>query len=324
MIEISEDIEVAYPVPLVWQLVSDPKVVVSCIAGASIGDEAEDGYFPARILIKSGALRVGFTSKFRVDFDENSLTGTVVATSKDSHGGTRAKTTANFEVVESGRQNSVVRMRGQVDLSGKLASIIEASAGVVVKRMMREFIAEFVKKCALIAQPSGTGQWIFEPESSIVMAAYRQLCGLVRVRETVTDLTGQAERGEDGGTNGILAFRLMGSDAWAAATASVRGRDNTVGGISRPCVQVKFSSVPGDDDQIQLNVVVTVGSQTRSFSGTGILNRSAGDALRLSCRVPISWTVNGHGSRRSPVFRRKRTAVLLLVVRMHCQGSVAG
>ena len=68
------------------------------------------------------------------------MSGRVIARGKDNQGGTRFSATMGFSVVENAeQQGSTVLIKGENEISGKLAGIVEAGAKIVIKRMSAEF-----------------------------------------------------------------------------------------------------------------------------------------------------------------------------------------
>jgi carbon monoxide dehydrogenase subunit G len=76
------------------------------------------------------------------------MQGRLSARGKDKQGGARFEATATFAVIDQpSGAGAVVSTHGQVDISGRLASIIEGGAGVVVKRMSAEFASCLSARC---------------------------------------------------------------------------------------------------------------------------------------------------------------------------------
>jgi carbon monoxide dehydrogenase subunit G len=140
MIEISERIEVPAAPKTVWDVLSDPHVVVECVPGAELGEKQEDGSFNARLVVKFGPAKVAFQAKVALELDAASMSGSVVSRGKDGIGGTRVVSTMKFKVQErTDAPGTVVPIDAQVEISGKLASLIESGASLVTKRMVRDF-----------------------------------------------------------------------------------------------------------------------------------------------------------------------------------------
>jgi carbon monoxide dehydrogenase subunit G len=77
------------------------------------------------------------------------MTGSVTARGKDSVGGTRVRATMNFGVVErTDTPGSAIPVAAEVEISGRLASMIETGANLVVKRMVGDFTERLAARCA--------------------------------------------------------------------------------------------------------------------------------------------------------------------------------
>jgi carbon monoxide dehydrogenase subunit G len=149
MIEVNERIDVPAARPVVWGLLSDPRTVVECVQGATLGEQHDDGTFDATMMVKFGPAKVTFRAKVALELDAAAMTGKVTARGKDNQGGTRFHTTMSFGVTEQAEgQGSTIPITAQVDISGKLASLVETGAKVVVKRMTADFAERFAALCS--------------------------------------------------------------------------------------------------------------------------------------------------------------------------------
>ncbi|HKA44535.1 MAG TPA: SRPBCC domain-containing protein [Burkholderiales bacterium] len=149
MIEVNERVDVASPPETVWGLLSDPHAVVECVPGATLGEQQEDGSYDAGVTVKFGPAKVVFRSKVAVEYDPAAMAGNVTARGKDNQGGARFQTAMTFKVVEqAAAQGSTILIDAQVEISGRLATIIETGASLVVKRMTAEFSERLAARCA--------------------------------------------------------------------------------------------------------------------------------------------------------------------------------
>jgi carbon monoxide dehydrogenase subunit G len=148
VIEVDEQFEVAAAPEAVWQLLADPHAVVGCVPGAAITGVAEDGTLETTLSIKFGPLTVGFQAQAVLQLDPAAKQGRLTARGKDRQGGARFQATASFGVSPAG-EGSLVNTRGEVEISGRLASLIEGGANVVVKRMATDFATCLRARCAV-------------------------------------------------------------------------------------------------------------------------------------------------------------------------------
>ncbi|MFB9833725.1 SRPBCC domain-containing protein [Actinoallomurus acaciae] len=148
LIEIAEDIAVPSPPKRVWAVVSNPADVVSCIPGAELGAAHDDGTFDGVLVARFAAIRVRFAARISLELEESEHEGRLSARGRDGQGATRFSGDATFGVVEDPTAGgSRVTVHGEVNLTGKLASLIESGAGVVISRMTKEFSAQLVERC---------------------------------------------------------------------------------------------------------------------------------------------------------------------------------
>ena len=150
MIEVNERIVVPSAPSKVWGVLSDPRAVVECVSGATLGERQEDGSYDATLVVKFGPTQVKFAAHFTLELDPATMSGIVVSKGKDSIGGTRVQARMNFSVVEQADPpGSLVPITSEVEISGRLASLIETGAKLVVKRMVGEFTGRLAERCAV-------------------------------------------------------------------------------------------------------------------------------------------------------------------------------
>ena len=152
MIEVHERFDVPSDPQTVWEVLSNPHEVVGCVPGASLGEQYEDGSYDGSLTVKFGPTRVTFRARVSLELDDPTMTGHMTAQGKDNQGGTRMKTGMSFNVTPQGSGSSVAT-DGQVEISGRLAGMIEGGASIVVNRMSSEFARNLAKRCAVETAP---------------------------------------------------------------------------------------------------------------------------------------------------------------------------
>ncbi len=138
MIEVNERIDVPAPPDEVWKILSNPRDVVDCVPGATLGEAHEDGTLDAAVVVKFGPAKVTFKAVVGMELDEATKTGQVSSKGKDNQGGTRFNAKMNFGVVDQ-PPGSAIDIKATVEITGRLASLVEGGAKLVVKYMTNEF-----------------------------------------------------------------------------------------------------------------------------------------------------------------------------------------
>lgn len=140
MIEVNQRIDVTSNPQAVWAILSNPHAVVECVKGASLGEQHEDGSYDAGLMVSFGPARVTFKARFNLELDPATMSGKVSSRGKDNQGGTRIKADMSFKVVEQPEaKGSSVLIEAKTEVGGRLASIVESGANIVVGRMTADF-----------------------------------------------------------------------------------------------------------------------------------------------------------------------------------------
>lgn len=151
MISIDERIDVPTSVPTVWAILSDPHAVVECVEGAELGEKHDDGSFDAKMGVKFGPAKVSFAANMLLNLDEAAKSGSVIAKGKDRISGTKFNTTMNFKVegqdAPADAPKSVILIKADCEITGRLSSLIESGAQLVIKRMTASFAEKLAERC---------------------------------------------------------------------------------------------------------------------------------------------------------------------------------
>jgi carbon monoxide dehydrogenase subunit G len=148
MIAVHESFAVPSDPRTVWEVVSDPGAVVGCVPGAALGEQHDDGSLDASVTVGFGPVKVRFQGRATLELDHAAMVGHVTARGRDNQGGTRVTSTMTFAVTGTPDSGSTVAIDGDVEITGKLAGMIEAGAPIVVNRIAREFASNLARRCA--------------------------------------------------------------------------------------------------------------------------------------------------------------------------------
>jgi carbon monoxide dehydrogenase subunit G len=146
MISVQERFQVPSDPETVWRIVASPDEIVPCIPGAILEERHADGSYSGSILVQFGPAKVKFKARVTYEADHVAKVGRVAGRGKDTAGGTRADIAFNFSVRPCDGGTGVSG-EGEMDIKGPLASMIEAGASVVVKRMLAEFSSNLATRC---------------------------------------------------------------------------------------------------------------------------------------------------------------------------------
>ncbi|MEQ1776822.1 MAG: hypothetical protein ABL891_23795, partial [Burkholderiales bacterium] len=83
-----------------------------------------------------------------LELDEASQSGSVTARGKDSISGTKFSTTMQFKVEgQDAPPQSTIPIKAECEITGRLSSLIESGANLVIKRMTASFAEKLAERC---------------------------------------------------------------------------------------------------------------------------------------------------------------------------------
>ena len=147
-IKIADEFVVSADRETVWQNVTDPHVVVTCVPGARItGGTIEDGLDGA-VQVSLGPTAVEFAGKLMPTFDDASHTGKVIARGADASGRTKAQGEMAFRVEAIAAGETQVTLTGSISMNGALSGFLRSGGAHIARAMIADFAAAFSKRCA--------------------------------------------------------------------------------------------------------------------------------------------------------------------------------
>jgi carbon monoxide dehydrogenase subunit G len=100
-------------------------------------------------MVKFGPAKVTFRARVALELDAAAMAGHVTTRGKDNQGGTRFHASMSFRVAEQEEApGSMILIEAKVEISGRLAMLVEGGAALVVKRMTGEFSERLAAHCA--------------------------------------------------------------------------------------------------------------------------------------------------------------------------------
>lgn len=140
---ITEKITLDAPLDAVWPLLSDPETVASCIPGATLAPDQEDGLWKGSISVKFGPTVAVFRGEAELTYDHIAHTCRIEGRGIDQRGASRAL--ANGLVSAQGDAQTELTVEGEYSVSGPLETFANAGGVHVARALLAEFAANMSK-----------------------------------------------------------------------------------------------------------------------------------------------------------------------------------
>jgi carbon monoxide dehydrogenase subunit G len=122
-----------------WDLLTDPRVVVSCVPGAKVTSIDADGTIHGALKLSLGPSETQFEGRIVPTFDHEAHTGELTGQGSDGKGRTRAAIKTSFKVEEDALDTSRFTITSEIAVSGALAGFATAGGQAVAKRLLMDF-----------------------------------------------------------------------------------------------------------------------------------------------------------------------------------------
>jgi len=138
-IEIEESLEVSAPVDRVWQFVTDPSRVVTCMPGAALDEIVDERNFLGTVKVKVGAISARYKGKIAfTEMDPVSHTVHMAAEGRETGGGT-AKGTIVMALSGEASGPTAVAITANIDLTGRIMQVGRGMIQGVSHQLFKQF-----------------------------------------------------------------------------------------------------------------------------------------------------------------------------------------
>jgi carbon monoxide dehydrogenase subunit G len=153
MVTLSEAFVIPRPPAEVWPLLSDPKLVATCIPGAELDQQAAGGPYRGTIKVKFGPTVVSFRGEVDLDYDHESRRCIIRGRGIDQRGQSRANAGGVLRV--EGSDSTKGFIEGGFSLTGPLETFARTGGVPIARALLAEFVRNMT---ALAEQGKGAAQ----------------------------------------------------------------------------------------------------------------------------------------------------------------------
>ena len=139
-IPIEKSFVVAAPAAAVWEFLTDPVKVASCLPGAAITGKEDDSTWAGTITVKVGPVTASYRGKLRFErLDAAAREAEIAASGQETRGKGGADMRMKSRVVERGPRETEVTVASDVNVVGVLAQFGRGMIQDVSDQMFRKF-----------------------------------------------------------------------------------------------------------------------------------------------------------------------------------------
>ena len=152
-IEITEKFKVTAPLGVVWEFVTQPARVVTCMPGAKLVEQLNDDTYLGQVKVKLGAITTSYEGEVVfASVDEAAHAMQLTGEGRETGGGT-AKGTVDIRLVDLGDETEMT-VEAKVDLTGK---VMQVGRGMI-KGVSRQLFKQFAKSATEQLEAPAAGQ----------------------------------------------------------------------------------------------------------------------------------------------------------------------
>ena len=145
---ISKTFQVEQPVDKVWDYISNPTKIVTCMPGAAITEEVDDKNYKGEVTMKFGPIKTKFAGDIEIlEVDNENRKLVLKGRGLDSKGKGSADMLLNGTVIET-PTGAEASFEMEVSIIGKLAQFGSRLITDVTDSVMNDFIQNFRDKLA--------------------------------------------------------------------------------------------------------------------------------------------------------------------------------
>ncbi len=149
---INKTFQVERPIKEVWDFLSDPTKIVTCVPGAKLTEKIDDQNFKGTVTMKIGPVVTSFNGQIKlVRLDKATHTMEIHGKGVDTKGKGSADMVLTGNLVDNGDQTTEVTNNMELSITGKLAQFGSRMIVDVSDHIFKQFLSNFRNQLQAVA-----------------------------------------------------------------------------------------------------------------------------------------------------------------------------
>jgi carbon monoxide dehydrogenase subunit G len=144
---INKTFQIERPVKEVWDFLSDPHKIVTCVPGAKLTETIDDQNYKGTVIMKIGPVVTSFNGEIHLaHLDEAQHTMEITGKGVDTKGKGSANMVLSGKLVDNGDQTTEVTNNMDISITGKLAQFGSRMIVDVTDQVFKQFLNNLSRK----------------------------------------------------------------------------------------------------------------------------------------------------------------------------------
>jgi carbon monoxide dehydrogenase subunit G len=141
---INKTFKIEQPIKHVWDFLSDPNKIVTCVPGAKLTEAVDDRQYKGTVTMKIGPVVTSFNGVITLEqLDENNHTMEIHGKGVDTKGKGSANMVLSGKLVDMGNGSTEVTNKMDISVTGKLAQFGSRMIDDVSDQVFKQFVNNF-------------------------------------------------------------------------------------------------------------------------------------------------------------------------------------
>ncbi len=156
---INKTFQVERPIKEVWDFISDPSKIVTCVPGAKLTEAIDDRNYKGTVTMKIGPVVTSFNGRINLaQLDEATHTMEIHGKGVDTKGKGSADMVLTGKLVDNGDQTTEVTNNMEITITGKLAQFGSRMIVDVSDQVFKQFLSNFRNQLVSAAEGSSDSE----------------------------------------------------------------------------------------------------------------------------------------------------------------------